>query len=213
MTENEERQIKFEKEKHEYLEFEKRRRANRMKTPIENINFNKEVLNNLWKQESDYAKENYIGKAPSDEEFEKVEQELGYKLPNSYKVLMKKQNGGFLGELHCAFINEFDSYYTAPSEFWVRTILGVDLEKKYSVCGAMGTKFRIEEWGYPDIGVVIGEGISGAHDLFFLDYSDCGPEGEPCVVYIDQENEYKMIYVADNFQDFINGLISEDEVE
>ena len=49
--------------------------------------------------------------------------------------------------------------------------------------------------------------------MIFLDYSDCGPEGEPCVVHIDQERDYEITYLADNFKDFIDGLFSDEEYE
>ena len=48
--------------------------------------------------------------------------------------------------------------------------------------------------------------------MIFLDYSDCGAEGEPCVVSINQESDYELSYVADNFAQFIRGLVpAEDE--
>ena len=38
---------------------------------------------------------------------------------------------------------------------------------------------------------------------FFLITHDCGPEGEPCVVHIDQEGGYwDNIILADNFKGF-----------
>ena len=49
--------------------------------------------------------------------------------------------------------------------------------------------------------------------MIFLDYSDCGPEGEPCVVHIDQEADYEITYLADNFKDFIDGLFNNEENE
>ena len=42
------------------------------------------------------------------------------------------------------------------------------------VCGDCGTEFWLEEWGYPAIGLVIADTISGGHDMVFLDYSECG---------------------------------------
>ena len=53
------------------------------------------------------------------------------------------------------------------------------------------------------------------HDMIFLDYSDCGPEGEPCVVHIDQEGGYEITYLADNFKDFVDRLFPslDDEYE
>lgn len=64
--------------------------------------------------------------------------------------------------------------------------------------------------GYPDIGVAICDCPSAGHEMIFLDYRECGPQGEPKVSYVDQEMDYQIIVLADNFEDFIKGLISED---
>jgi len=74
-------------------------------------------------------------------------------------------------------------------------------------------KFWIEKWKYPNIGIAICGSVSGGHDMIFLDYSDCGSEGEPCVIHIDQEGDYEITYLADNFKDFIDGLFSDEEYE
>ena len=79
-------------------------------------------------------------------------------------------------------------------------------------CAEAGSKFWIEEWRYPEIGIAIADTISAGHQMIFLDYSDCGPDGEPCVVSVNQESNYEISYVADNFAEFIRGLEpSEDE--
>ena len=97
----------------------------------------------------------------------------------------------------------------------IEYISGVDSSKRYSLCGEFGSKFWIEEWKYPNIGIAICGTSSGGHDMIFLDYSDCGSEGEPCVVHIDQEGGYEITYLADNFKDFVDGLFPslDDEYE
>ena len=67
----------------------------------------------------------------------------------------------------------------------------------------------IDEWGYPPIGVAICDCPSAGHDMIFLDYRKCGKQGEPEVVHIDQEYDYKITHVADNFEAFIRGLVDE----
>lgn len=39
--------------------------------------------------------------------------------------------------------------------------------------------------------------------MVFLDYSECGPEGEPMVTLVDQEDDYSQEILADNFEEFI----------
>jgi hypothetical protein len=39
-----------------------------------------------------------------------------------------------------------------------------------------------------------------------LDYRKCGAKGEPQVVHVDQEADYKITFVAENFESFIRGL-------
>jgi hypothetical protein len=43
---------------------------------------------------SEYAQKYYVGITPTNEQVEEVENELGYKLPQSYIALIKQQNGG-----------------------------------------------------------------------------------------------------------------------
>jgi hypothetical protein len=49
--------------------------------------------------------------------------------------------------------------------------------------------------------------------MICLDYRDCGVLGEPQVVHVDQEFDYKITFVADNFESFIRGLVGDEEFE
>jgi len=49
--------------------------------------------------------------------------------------------------------------------------------------------------------------------MVVLDYSSCGKDGEPEVVHIDQEDDYRKIFLAKDFETFIKGLKSEDEFD
>jgi hypothetical protein len=49
--------------------------------------------------------------------------------------------------------------------------------------------------------------------MLCLDYRECGVNGEPQVVHIDQECDYKITFVAQNFEKFIRGLESEEAFE
>lgn len=46
--------------------------------------------------------------------------------------------------------------------------------------------------------------------MFCLDYTACGPSGEPRVVYVDQEDDYHVVEIAPDFETFVRGLISEE---
>ena len=189
--------------------FEKELREKRNKKPILNVSFKEDVLKGLWYHD-EFSLREYVGKTVINEDFEKVERELGYRLPESYKTLMRIQNGGELRK------NTFQGPFRrswSRGFFDVHYIYGVDSSSDYSLCGKFGHKFWIEKWKYPNIGIAICGSVSGGHDMIFLDYSDCGPEGEPCVVHIDQEGDYEITYLADNFKDFIDGLFSDEEYE
>ena len=153
----------------------------------------------------DYAFESYIGKPVTDDDIKDAESELGYTLPVAYIELLKKHNGGVVKK-NC-FINDDDDCV------YVTGIYGIDSGKKYSLLGEMGNEFWISKCKYPPIGVVVADTISGGHDMIFLDYRECGPTGEPKVVRVDQEGDYSITLLADNFGDFIKNLyISIEEV-
>ena len=153
----------------------------------------------------DYAFESYIGKPVTDDDIKDAESELGYTLPVAYIELLKKHNGGVVKK-NC-FINDDDDCV------YVTGIYGIDSGKKYSLLGEMGKEFWISKCKYPPIGVVVADTISGGHDMIFLDYRECGATGEPKVVRVDQEGDYSITLLADNFGDFIKNLyISIEEI-
>ena len=169
--------------------------------PFENFDFI-----DFW-DDDEYAMNEYIGAPPTEEMIEETERELGYKLPESYIWLMKQHNGGIPFNV-CFPCDEPTSW--ADDHVAITGIMGVDKDKIYSLCGQLGSRFMIEEWGYPDIGVAICDCPSVGHDMIFLDYRECGPQGEPKVVHVDQEDDYYVTFLADNFEEFIRGLVNEE---
>ncbi|GAA3410594.1 SMI1/KNR4 family protein [Paenibacillus hodogayensis] len=125
-------------------------------TPFEGFDFS-----SFW-DDSDYALKEYTGAPPTDELIASVEEELGYKLPASYMAMIKVHNGGI--PIHSCFPTD-EATSWASDHIAITGIMGIDRDKRYSLCGDLGGKFMIEEWGYPDIGVVICDCPSGGHDV------------------------------------------------
>ncbi|MFJ5764996.1 SMI1/KNR4 family protein [Lysinibacillus sp. NPDC093210] len=173
------------------------------------IPFSDMFLTDFW-DDSEYAITSYQCEPPTDELIDSIEKELGYKLPSSYIYLMKQQNGG-VPRNTCFPTEEPTSW--AEDHIAITGIMGIGRDKSYSLCGDLGSPFMIEEWGYPDIGVVICDCPSAGHDVVMLDYRACGRNGEPEVIHVDQEDDYEITFLADNFEDFIRGLVSEEQYD
>ena len=185
-------------------EIRKRQRSRKKKakfvpgdTPFEGFD-----LTNFW-DDNWYALKEYVSDPPSDELIASVEEELGYKLPAAYIWLMKQHNGGIPVNT-CYPCDEPTCW--ADDHVAITGIFGIGREKSCSLCGELGSQFMIDEWEYPAIGVAICDCPSAGHDMIFLDYRACGPQGEPAVVHVDKENDYKITHLADSFEEFIRGL-------
>ena len=167
-----------------------------------NLVFQDFDLSDFWK-DSDYADKEYVGEALTDEMVMSVENELGYKLPHAYIELMKSQNGG---------MPKKTVHRTNKSTSWdenhiaIKGIFGINRSKPCSLGGSVGSKFWIDEWDYPPIGIYFCDCPSAGHDMLCLDYRKCGPQGEPQVVHVDQEDDYKITFVSNDFESFIRGL-------
>ena len=166
-------------------------------TPFEGFD-----LTNFW-DDNWYALKEYVSEPPSDELIASVEEELGYKLPAAYIWLMKQHNGGIPVNT-CYPCDEPTCW--ADDHVAITGIFGIGREKSCSLCGELGSQFMIDEWEYPAIGVAICDCPSAGHDMIFLDYRACGSQGEPAVVHVDQENDYKITHLADSFEEFIRRL-------
>lgn len=185
-------------------EIRKRQRSRKKKakfvpgdTPFEGFD-----LTNFW-DDNWYALKEYVSDPPSDELIASVEEELGYKLPAAYIWLMKQHNGGI--PVNTCYPCDEPSCWS-DDHVAITGIFGIGREKSCSLCGELGSQFMIAEWEYPAIGVAICDCPSAGHDMIFLDYRACGPQGEPAVVHVDQENDYKITHLADSFEEFIRGL-------
>eukprot|EP01039_Chlorochromonas_danica_P002366 gene2366-2598_t len=131
-----------------------------------------------------------------------VEEILGYKLPPIYIELCQIQNGGIprCTELH--FSNEGGE--GGGGILSLHSIFGIGIKHEASLAGFYGNQFLIEEWDYPDdIGIYFADSLSIGHDVFCLDYRQCGSQGEPAVVHVDRERGFHIQPIAPNLKTFL----------
>jgi len=130
-----------------------------------------------------------------------AEEILGYKLPQSYLDILFLQNGGYFEKT--AFLTESPIKW---DECYVSCYLLYGIGGTNGIDADTGSRYLIGEWDYPNIGVVIS---SEGHTAFMLDYSSCGPNGEPGVVYVDTDPEVRVSSLASTFSAFIAALTDE----
>lgn len=163
-------------------------------------------VSDLW-DDNDSSLRDYVDAPVTPDVVLSVERELGYKLPRAYVELARRHNGGMLAR---------NAHPTDAPTSWasdhiaVNGIFSIGSSKPCSLLGPFGSKFWQAEWEYPEIGVYFADCPSGGHDMLCLDYRGCGPSGEPEVVHIDQESDFEITFVADDFESFIRGLVSEE---
>jgi hypothetical protein len=143
----------------------------------------------------------YTGPAVTAEMIREAERSLGVHLPAAYVSLITDRNGGTLRR-RC-FPTPFPTSW-APDHIGVDALLGVGGEWGID-SDELGSRYMVAEWGYPDVGVVICAMPSGGHDAVMLDYRACGLDGEPVVVYVDEDRAPRQI--AESFEAFVDGLI------
>lgn len=160
-------------------------------------------LQAFWDDDA-YARDKITDVAPDDALVAQLEAELGYRLPASYLAFMRRHNGG-TPRLSCFPTTEATSW--AEDHVAITSFLSIGRARTYSLGGELGSRFMIEEWGYPDLGVYICDCPSAGHDMVALDYRVCGPLGEPQVVHIDQESDYRITLLAADFESFVRGLV------
>jgi len=106
-------------------------------------------LRSFW-EPSDYADKEYVDNPLTSEKVALVERLLGYKLPAAYVELMKSQNGGTPRKTNH---RTKDPTSWAKDHIAITGIFAIGNGKRCSLCGKFGSRFWIDEWGYPPIGV------------------------------------------------------------
>lgn len=160
----------------------------------------------FW-EDSDYARAEYIDAPVTDAVVQDVERRLGFKLPASYVAMMRHQNGG-IPKRSCFPTREATSW--AKDHIAVHGFYSIGHRKRHSLLGELGGTFMQEDWGYPKFGICICDCPSAGHDMVMLDYREHGPTGEPSVVHVDQESNFRVTFLARDFEAFIRGLVHPD---
>ena len=168
-----------------------------MKEPFAGFDFTA-----FWRDD-EWALKEYVDLPPAEATVAAVEKALGYKLPAAYVALARQHNGG-TPWFTCHRTSQATSW--AENHVAIAGIFSIGATKPCSLLGSVGSNFWPSAWGYPSIGVYFADCPSAGHDMLCLDYRDCGPTGEPRVVHVDQELDYTITHVADDFESFIRGL-------
>ncbi|MFE6780293.1 SMI1/KNR4 family protein [Streptomyces sp. NPDC057702] len=158
----------------------------------------------FW-DDSPYALRDYVEAPPTPELIADLEAELGgYRLPASYVALAHAHNGGVPHRAH--FPLPGPPTHDERPRIALNGIHGIGRTKPNSLGGEFGSRFWIEEWEYPDLGVYFADTPSAGHDMLALDYRARGATGEPRVVHVDQEDAFRVTPLADDFAAFLRGL-------
>ncbi|MDN3238245.1 SMI1/KNR4 family protein [Glycomyces tritici] len=132
---------------------------------------------------------------------ESAERRLGVKLPRAYLEILRAQNGGV--PYRRCFFTDFPTSWN-EDHFAISAIRGIG--GSWGIDAQVGgSRYLIEEWGYPDIGVVAFRTPSGGHDAVMLDYASAVRPDSPRIVYVDEDRVVRP--VADSFEAFIGQLV------
>lgn len=140
----------------------------------------------------------------------RAERRLGYKLPTSYLEVLRVRNGGML---HRRLFRR-PAYDGQPAyDFGVFNLYGIgepagidadEFNVNGEATGECLSEALIRGWNFPNVGVVIS---FGGHAGYLLDYSLCGPSGEPRIIWAHSERQpVEAFDVAPDFATFIEGL-------
>lgn len=160
-----------------------------------------------WFDESDY----FTGPPLTDDMIQTAEAVLGYQLPPAYVNLLRVKNGG-CPKHNCCPTQEPTGW--ADDHVEIDDICG--LGGSHGVDSEFGSRYMIGEWGYPDVGVVIGYTPSAGPEAIILDYSLCGRQGEPRVIYANVETadgEADIVVLAPDFATFLRSLVDRSAFE
>ncbi|MBO3741673.1 SMI1/KNR4 family protein [Actinoplanes flavus] len=136
----------------------------------------------------------------TDEMITAAEAELGVRLPAALIRLLRQRNGGSVAD-------GWDACPAAPNS-WAADhvpfdhLHGIAPPGRELSMALQDTGYLVREWGLPSPVVLLsGDG----HTWVALDYRDCGPDGDPPVVFLDADRG-RQLPVAPDFRTFVERL-------
>ncbi|HUQ60174.1 SMI1/KNR4 family protein [Lentzea sp.] len=142
----------------------------------------------------------------TDEAVRDAEKVLGVRLPEALLELLRVRNGGTVVDSRSAFPTA-EATSWAPDHVPFDSLMGIGPEGR--ALTLLDTPYLVGEWGLPSPVVLLsGDG----HTWVALDYRECGPDGEPSVVWLDADHESELL-LAPDFRSFLDGLVSDEVFE
>lgn len=132
-------------------------------------------------------------------EIKNAEKFFGITLPKEYIEILKDQNGGEI--IYNSFPSPKPTAWDEHSGY-IDHILGIGKDP-----GILDTPYYLQEWGMPkNIILISGDGS----EWIALDYRNT--KINPSVIYINNDNNNKIITVADSFSEFISILNTQENI-
>jgi hypothetical protein len=131
-----------------------------------------------------------------------AETTLKVRLPRRYLDVLNSKNGGYLRfNRYTSTVGDATTTFSVPILMGIGGPVAIDTVQD----GLKLNQILTSQWGYPESSVII---CHFGHGGYVLDYTDCGPKGEPSVKKVDSEMypTVDSITIAVDFEEFLSGL-------
>jgi hypothetical protein len=139
----------------------------------------------------------YDGPPLTDDMIARASEALGYTLPATYVDMLRERNGGWLRGAfeYIPVIATDELQYLAIGE-----IIGIGGDHGIDISAPLETEDKVR-LGKHLLRACAWQGMGFAfsyfgHSTFIFDYGECGPSGEPKVLYVDWERPTPTILTA-----------------
>lgn len=146
----------------------------------------------------------------TDESVREAEAKLGVRLPADLLALLRVQNGGYTRDEYRVCPTSRPTSW-ADDHVMVDEIMGTATRESTAV-SLLDSPRLDEEWQQPpELVLLCGDG----HWWIALDYRECGPDGEPPVIFYENDSEGSPdeLLLAPSFREFVCKLQPEPEFD